>query len=381
MAGFVGSNVLRDDLRLWYAQDYPAATDGARIIDVRTPEEYGVWHIPGAENVPLSTIRSESETWDRSVPLRVYCAVGFRSYLAYRSLVQRGFTDVSTLSGGSTTFRAWHEVEVPEHDIPVPLENYAEAASLALHAAQPATGTTIDLDCTGLACPGPIMKLSETIKTMEMGDEVVVHVSDPGFRLDAPSWATRNGHTLVNLTPEGPGYVATLRKGGPSLAVPLVVPTKNKTSFVVFSGDLDKVIAAFIIANGALSMGEDVSMFFTFWGLNALRREDPPPAQKAFMEKMFSGMMPRGADHLKLSQMHMMGAGTAMIKKVMKNHSVQSLPGLISSAQAAGARLIGCTMTMDLLGIAATDLIDGVELGGVATFLGEAHESGTTLFI
>jgi len=141
------------------------------------------------------------------------------------------------------------------------------------------------------------------------------------------------------------------------------------------------VIAAFIIANGALSMGEEVSMFFTFWGLNTLRREDPPPAEKAFMEKMFSGMMPRGASRLKLSQMHMMGAGTKMIKRVMRKHSVDSLPDLIASAQAAGARLIGCTMTMDLLGIAATDLIDGVELGGVATFLGEAHESGTTLFI
>jgi NADPH-dependent 2,4-dienoyl-CoA reductase/sulfur reductase-like enzyme/peroxiredoxin family protein/TusA-related sulfurtransferase/rhodanese-related sulfurtransferase len=379
MAGFVASNVLRGDLRLWYAQDYPAATKGARIIDVRLPEEFDIWHIPGAENVPLGTIRAASEKWDRSVPLRLYCAVGFRSYLAYRSLVQRGFTDVSTLSGGSTTFRAWHEV--PGEEIPAPLENYAEAASLALHVAAPATGATIELDCTGLACPGPIMRLAETMKTMTTGDEVVVHVSDPGFGLDAPSWATRNGHTLVDLTPEGPGYVATLRKGGPAVSTGLAAPVRNKTSFVVFSGDLDKVIAAFIIANGAVSMGEEVSMFFTFWGLNALRREDPPPAEKAFMEKMFSRMMPEGADHLKLSQMHMMGAGTKMIKRVMKNHSVSSLPELIASAQAGGARLIGCTMTMDLLGIAATDLIDGVELGGVATFLGEAHESGTTLFI
>ncbi len=381
MAGFVASNLLRGDIRLWYAQDFPSATDGARIIDVRSPEEFRVWHIPGAENVPLGMLREALEGWDRAIPVRPYCTVGFRSYLAYRILVQRGFTDVSTLSGGSTTFRAWHEVEVPEQDVPVPMESYAEAASLGLAAAAAATNTVIDLDCTGLACPGPIMRLAETMKGMKPGDDVVVHVSDPGFRLDAPSWANRNGHALIDIAPEGPGYVATLRKGGVAAATTMAGPVRNKTSFVVFSGDLDKVIAAFIIANGALSMGEEVSMFFTFWGLNTLRREDPPPAEKAFMEKMFSGMMPRGASRLKLSQMHMMGAGTKMIKRVMRKHSVDSLPDLIASAQAAGARLIGCTMTMDLLGIAATDLIDGVELGGVATFLGEAHESGTTLFI
>jgi peroxiredoxin family protein len=150
---------------------------------------------------------------------------------------------------------------------------------------------------------------------------------------------------------------------------------------VVFSGDLDKQIAAFIIANGALAMGQEVSLFFTFWGLNALRRSDPPARDKSMMDRMFGAMMPRGAEKLTLSQMHMMGAGTAMIKGVMKKHDVQSLPELIAAAQAGGARLLGCTMTMDLLGMAPSDLLDGVELAGVATFLGEAQESGTTLFI
>lgn len=122
-------------------------------------------------------------------------------------------------------------------------------------------------------------------------------------------------------------------------------------------------------------------MFFTFWGLNSLRREDPPRRERKAMEKMFGAMMPRGANRLTLSQMHMAGAGTAMIKNVMKRHDVQPLPELIRAAQEGGARLIGCTMTMDLLGIAPSDLIDGVELGGVATFLGESQESGSTLFI
>ncbi|WP_281534174.1 DsrE/DsrF/DrsH-like family protein [Cryobacterium breve] len=397
MAGFVASNVLRGDLTLWYAQDYPEATAGARLIDVRTPEEFSIWHLPGAENVPLGSIRLECELWDRTGPLRLYCAVGFRSYLAYRALVQRGFTDVATLSGGSDTFRSWHEVEPESDEPPLPMTAYAEAAEFTAAAtkatAQAAllangTGVQVDLDCSGLACPGPIMKLSEKMKTLDAGDEVVVHVSDPGFASDAPAWARRNGHELVAISPEGPGYVATMRKGGavlatrPSASVGIMSPpAPNKTSFVVFSGDLDKVLAAFIIANGAIAMGEEVSMFFTFWGLNSLRRTDPPKRERKLMDKMFATMMPSSAGSMPLSQMNMLGAGAALIKKVMRDNSVSSLPDLIMSAQAGGARLIACTMTMDLLGIAPTDLMDDVELGGVATFLGEAAESTTTLFI
>lgn len=390
MAGFVASNVLLGDLTLWYAQDFPHATDGARIIDVRTPEEFDVWHLPGAENVPLATMREVSEGWDRTTALRLYCSVGFRSYLAYRSLVQRGFTDVATLSGGSETFRAWHEL-APDTAEPTPaVTAYAEgvevvAAASRLTMLAQGSGVSVDLDCAGLACPGPIMKLADTMKGMNPGDDVVVHVSDPGFALDGPAWAKRNGHELLAISPEGPGYVATIRKSGAAVTTAgtavALAPVAPKLSFVVFSGDLDKVIAAFIIANGAVAMGEEVSMFFTFWGLNALRRTDPPKRDRSMMDAMFGAMMPRGAEKLSLSQMNMMGAGTAMIKGVMKKNGVHSLPELISSAQAGGARLIGCTMTMDLLGIAESDLIEGVELGGVATFLGEASESQTTLFI
>jgi peroxiredoxin family protein len=128
-------------------------------------------------------------------------------------------------------------------------------------------------------------------------------------------------------------------------------------------------------------MGEDVSMFFTFWGLNALRAKNPPKAHHKALDKMFAAMMPKGADSLKLSQMNMLGAGTAMIKGVMKSNGVSSLPELMQSAIDGGARIVACTMTMDLLGIAKTDLIEGIEFGGVATFLGDAAESHNTLFI
>jgi peroxiredoxin family protein/rhodanese-related sulfurtransferase/TusA-related sulfurtransferase len=381
MAGFVASNVLRGDLRLWYAEQWPAVDEGARLVDVRTPEEYALWHLPGAENVPLATVREAIADWDRAQPVRLYCAVGFRSYLAYRVLVQSGFADVAALSGGSTTFKAVHEAASAGYEAQPPLENYAEAVTVATSVAT-ATGQVTDLDCTGLACPGPIMRLAAAMNGASPGDEIRVTVSDPGFALDAPAWASKNGHALVSLDPKGAGYVGVFRKGLPVASAGVVSgPALKKTSMVVFSGDLDKVLAAFIIANGAVAMGEEVSMFFTFWGLNALRRADPPKRERKAMEKMFGAMMPRGADKLTLSQMHMAGAGTAMIKNVMKQHDVPPLPELIAAAQAGGARLLGCTMTMDLLGIAQSDLLDGVELAGVATFLGEAQESGTTLFI
>lgn len=382
MAGFVASNVLRGDLRLWYSEDFPAATDGALLVDVRTPEEYGLWHIPGAVNIPLATLRDAIADGDvdRSRPVRVYCAVGFRSYLAYRILVQKGFDDVAALSGGSTTFKAVHEKPEDTYEAQAPIVSYAEVASAAAGPAT-ASGTVIDLDCTGLACPGPIMKLTKTMADLAPGDDVRVTVSDPGFALDAPAWASKNGHRLIEIAPQGPGYVATLRKGGAALATAGSAPAKKKTSMVVFSGDLDKLIAAFIIGNGALSMGDQVSIFFTFWGLNALRRSDAPKRDKTALEKVMSVMMPAGADDLPLSTMNFAGAGATMIKKVMNDHNVPDLAELIASAQQNGARLIGCTMTMELLGISESDLIDGVEFGGVATFLGEAQESGTTLFI
>ncbi|WP_149203012.1 FAD-dependent oxidoreductase [Actinotalea subterranea] len=377
MAGFMASNVVRGDLELWYAGDYPEATEGARLIDVRGSDEFAIWHLPGAENVPLKDLRVAQVGWDRSTPIRLYCAVGFRSYLAYRSLVQRGFTDVRTLSGGMTTFRAFHDVAPTEVDSVEPVISYAEAArEVAAHG----SGVVVDLDCTGLACPGPIMKLQETIGRMDVGDEVLAHVSDAGFRLDAPAWAAKNGHQVLSMTPEGPGFAARIRKGGVIAARP-AGRTKEKKAFVVFSGDLDKVLAAFIIANGAVAMGEEVSMFFTFWGLNALRRQDPPKVRRTVMNRMLGALMPSGPDQMTLSTMNLLGGGTAMMKKVMRDNKVPSLPELIASAEAGGVRLVGCTMTMELLGIAPEDLIDGVELGGVATFLGEAGESNGTLFI
>lgn len=156
---------------------------------------------------------------------------------------------------------------------------------------------------------------------------------------------------------------------------------REKTTIVLFSGDLDKAIAAFIIANGAAAYDHDVTIFFTFWGLNTMRKDEVVPVKKGLLEKAFGWMMPRGANKLGLSKMNMMGMGPEMIKHVMKKHNAMSLPQLIELAQEQGVKLVACTMTMDLLGLQKEELIDGMEFAGVAAYLGDANQAKVNLFI
>lgn len=157
---------------------------------------------------------------------------------------------------------------------------------------------------------------------------------------------------------------------------------KKKTNIILFSGEYDKAMAAFIIANGAAAFDHEVTIFFTFWGLNTLKKETiQAPLSKSFVEKMFGWMMPKSADHLPLSKMNMFGIGPKMIKDVVKKHRAIPLPQLIEMAQEQGVKLIACTMTMDLLGIKKEELLEEIELGGVATYLGEAADGNINLFI
>lgn len=156
---------------------------------------------------------------------------------------------------------------------------------------------------------------------------------------------------------------------------------KKKTTIVLFSGDYDKAMAAYIIANGAAAYDHEVTIFHTFWGLNALRKDEAIPVKKTFMEKMFGKMMPRGADKMGLSKMNFAGMGPKMIKDIMKKHNAMPLPDLIEMAKEQDVKLVACTMTMDLLGLKEEELLEGIELGGVAAYLGEASEGNVNLFI
>ncbi|QHW29574.1 hypothetical protein GZH47_01140 [Paenibacillus rhizovicinus] len=156
---------------------------------------------------------------------------------------------------------------------------------------------------------------------------------------------------------------------------------KEKTTIVLFSGELDKAIAAFIIANGAAAYDQEVTIFFTFWGLNALRNDEQAVVKKGFLETMFAKMMPRGPNKLGLSKMNFGGMGPKMIKHVMKKHNALSLPELIELAKEQGVKLVACTMTMDLLGLQKEELMEGIEYAGVAAYLGDATDAKVNLFI
>ncbi|OQP05454.1 MULTISPECIES: DsrE/DsrF/DrsH-like family protein [Geobacillus] len=156
---------------------------------------------------------------------------------------------------------------------------------------------------------------------------------------------------------------------------------KKKTTIILFSGDYDKAMAAYIIANGAAAYDHDVTIFHTFWGLNALRKEAPVPVQKGVLEKMFAKMMPRGADRMGLSRMNFAGIGPKLIKKVIKKHNAMPLPQLIEMAKEQGVKLVACQMTVDLLGLKPEELIDGIEFAGVAAYLADASEGNVNLFI
>lgn len=157
----------------------------------------------------------------------------------------------------------------------------------------------------------------------------------------------------------------------------------SKKTIIVFSGDYDRVMAAFIIANGAAAMDDEVTMFFTFWGLSALRKTNPGSSDKpkSALQKMFAGMLPKGPETLGLSKFNFAGAGRSMMKKVMRSENVMTVSELLTTAQEQGIKLIACTMSMDVLGIGKEQLIDGIEYAGVATYLAEADEGNVNLFI
>ncbi|MFD7523734.1 DsrE/DsrF/DrsH-like family protein [Paenibacillus chitinolyticus] len=160
-----------------------------------------------------------------------------------------------------------------------------------------------------------------------------------------------------------------------------MVEQKEGTTIVLFSGEMDKAIAAFIIANGAAAYDHEVTIFFTFWGLNTLRKDEPVKLKKGWLEKMFGRMMPRGPKKLGLSKMNYMGMGPKMIQHVLKKHNALTLPQLIELAQEQGIKLVACTMTMDLLGLQKEELLDGIEYAGVAAYLGDASQAKVNLFI
>ena len=391
MLGYTAVNILNGDMPVFYAEEVSSLDpQTATLLDVSTPDEILMGTIPGFRSIPLDTLRENLNRLDPEKPVYVTCRVGLRGYLATRILLQNGFRAYN-LSGGYRTYSL-----TGPYTAPAPAESQ-RLQSVPPHPAVPDTAKPnagaagnpvppmklLTVDACGLQCPGPIMKVSENMKTLKEGEQLCVQATDPAFASDIGVWCQRTGNCLIHTSCEKGIYQVVLQKGDTALhAAQCDLPSAgNDKTMVIFSQDLDKAIASFIIANGAAAMDRRVTMFFTFWGLNILRKPRKVSLKKTFMEKMFSGMMPRGSQKLKLSHMQMGGIGARLIRKLMKDKNVASLEELIASAQQNGVRIVACQMSMDLMGIRKEELIDGVEIGGVATFLGAAETSDTNLFI
>ncbi len=378
MAGFSAANVLEgtvDNVSFGELSGLPKDTV---YLDVRTAPEVQMGAIPGSVHVPVDSLRAQLGTLDTEKSYVVYCAVGIRAYIACRILTQNGFKHVRNLAGGYTTYRA------ASGDYTMSKDEPAAPAPKSTPMTAPQPSKTIAVDACGLQCPGPVIKLYEAMVAAETGDMIHITSTDPGFFADASAWCARTRNTYVKGERSDDGFSVWIKKGceGESATTGACTSASgNDKSMIVFSGDLDKALASFIIANGAAAMGRKVTMFFTFWGLNILRRHEKVKVKKSFIEKMFGAMMPRGTQKLTLSKMNMMGMGSSMMKGIMKKKNVATLDELIAQAQKNGVKMVACTMSMDVMGIHAEELIDGVELAGVASYLAAAENSDTNLFI
>jgi len=243
--------------------------------------------------------------------------------------------------------------------------------------------TPKELDLKGLLCPAPLRELGKALADMPVGAQIRAVATDAGFAADVPAWCSANGHELLDIRSSEAEVVAVVRKGAhpPAESAQPAPPARDKKTMIMFSGDMDKAMAAFIIAVGAASMGAEVTVFFTFWGLNLLRKDAPQARGKSLLDRMFGVMLPKGPKRLGLSKMHMLGLGTAMMKHVMRKKNVDSLADLVDQARGLGVKLVACTMSMDVMGIQREELIDGIEYGGVASFIGESNQANMTLFI
>lgn len=391
MLGYYAENIMDGlvDTISWAEIDEMNGSDSV-IVDVREEFELATGVLPNSIHIPLGELRSRVDEIPKDKNIYVTCQVGQRGYVGCRILTALGFKCKNIDGGIKTYFYVKRgEEALKKQGAPYQKENVKEQeAKMSLKDVDiTELNAKVKLNACGLQCPGPIRRVFEEMNKLEDGEILEVSASDPGFKKDIASWCDRTNNKLLKseFDKENKAFVATIQKGNKEALVTAVSNTvaveKNGATLVVFSGDLDKAIAAFIIATGAASMGKEVTMFFTFWGLNILKRKNRQKVNKDIMEKMFDIMLPSHTDQLGLSKMNMGGMGPKMIKQIMKKHNVDDLDTLIKNAIDMGVKVVACAMSMELMGIKQEEFIDGVEIAGVAAYLGAADQSGLNLFI
>lgn len=379
MAGYVAENILTKKVEIIGWRDIARLSSETILIDVRTADEYSLGSIPGAINIPVDELRSRLSELPKNRPIVVTCAVGLRGYLAYRILIQHGYKDIRNLSGG---YKTWSIATAKPTLIQTGSNPKTTEMEKLVTAITPHSSTrqTIRIDACGLQCPGPVIQLKKHYAEINTGDRLLITATDQGFGKDVAAWCNMTGAQLVGVENKSGVIHATIEKGEPQNACKMVNGSDNKT-LIVFSDDLDKALASFVIANGAASTGKKVTMFFTFWGLNVIKKRQKPAVSKDIFGKMFGWMLPTHSGKLKLSKMNIGGAGSWMMRLIMKKKHIDSLESLIAQATENGVEMIACTMSMDVMGVKQEELMENVMLGGVATYLERAEDANVNLFI
>jgi len=375
MAGFVGQNILQGKVGVIHWRDIQNLDmEKSVLLDVRTVEEYSLSHIKGALNIPVDNLRERLNELPREKNIILYCAVGLRGYLASRILTQNGFEKVQNLSGGYKTYASATDEQ----------NNYQFFMNIHIDSNDELKDTNIStfcVDACGMQCPGPIIQTKKYYDELKTGQRMDVKATDQAFATDVKAWSNIVGAKLLGVENKAGIVTAHIEKVEPSKGHVLTSGGDDKT-FVVFSDDLDKALASFVIANGAIAMGKKVTMFFTFWGLNVIKKKEKPNVKKDIFGKMFGVMLPSNSTQLKLSKLNMFGMGSKMMRHIMKQKQIDSLENLMKQAMESGQlEMIACTMSMDVMGVKREELLDNITLGGVASYLEHSEHANLNLFI
>ena len=300
IGGYVASNIISGAMPVISWRELVEQKDRVMLIDTRTPEEYSFGTIPGAVNMPLDEIREHLSEIPTDKPVVLFCAVGLRGYLAQRILMGRGYRNVRNLIGGYKTYST--------SVAPVPISLVEPSSSVAPVSPEPDASSastsekeTLKINACGLQCPGPIMQVKKAMDSIAVGERVEIVATDAGFARDASAWCDTTGNKLVEKYEEKGRYTVVIEKGDPDCACPTnfhIGGGRGKT-LILFSDDLDKALATFVLANGAAATGQKVTVFFTFWGLNVLKKVQKPKVQKDIFGKMFGMMLPSSSLKLK----------------------------------------------------------------------------------
>lgn len=388
ISGYVAGNILAGKMTpLYWRELEQADTTKVILVDVRTADEYALGTIGGAVNIPLDDLRERMGEIPTDVPVWLFCGVGLRGYLASNILKANGYRDVRNLIGGLKTYRAATAKLVAPADFDTAADSHSsEAAVHYNHSCETSVceggKTIVRVDACGIQCPGPILKMKQAMDGLAPGERLEVRATDTAFPRDAEAWCRTTGNRFLGRHSESGVYIAMIEKTT-SCAVEASKPQQGDSgkTLILFSDDLDKVLATFVLANGAAATGRKVSIFFTFWGLNAIKKTNRPKVAKDFFGRMFSWMLPSDSTRLALSKMNMMGMGAKMMRYLMRKKGVDSLEELRQQAVDNGVEFIACQMSMDVMGVRREELLDNVTVGGVATYMERAEKANVNLFI